>query len=180
MDKLWFFAKDGSTDRKGPIPENELRSLISAGQIGPADLVWTEGMPSWLPLRTLPQMLPGGAAAGPTPAAPGSPLPEGLHGWMVFVGIMSIFCGVLTILSCVGIIPGIFMLIAGSALVSAANALDRDAPVSPSLEIFFRKLKSFMLMSGVAYILGTVFTLVGLLAVFGLMAAGFGHFFKLP
>ncbi|MFH0954337.1 MAG: DUF5362 family protein [Verrucomicrobiota bacterium] len=171
MDKLWFYAKGGSTDRKGPIPEYELRSLISAEQLSAADLVWTDGMGSWVPVSTLPQLLsaaPAAAAARPTQ---GSPLPAGLLGWMTFVGVMNIVGGVFNCLGCVGIIVGVFMIISGAALLTAKGALERVGQVDPALDLFFLKLKTFMQMGGVATIIVIVLTVVVLLAYFSFFAA---------
>jgi len=43
--------------------------LIRSGEIGPRDLIWTEGMPSWKPLIELPE-LGAGAALPPAAASP--------------------------------------------------------------------------------------------------------------
>ena len=45
----WFYA-DGK-DRRGPVPENEFRTLISAGTVKPETLVWRQGMTQWVSLR---------------------------------------------------------------------------------------------------------------------------------
>lgn len=180
MDKLWFYAKGGSTDRKGPIPEYELRSLITAGQLSTADLVWTEGMGSWVPVSTLPQLLAGAPAAAGAAArtAQGSSLPAGLLGWMTFIGVMNIVGGVFNCLGCVGIIVGVFMIISGAALLTAKGALERVGQVDPALDLFFLKLKTFMQMGGVATIIVIVLTVVCLLAYFSFFAAMAGGLLK--
>jgi len=79
----WYYAKGGT--QFGPVEDSELKARISAGEVGPADLVWREGMGDWTPagqlaeLRTVPAAVPpvaGLPSAGPaspyqTPAAPG-------------------------------------------------------------------------------------------------------------
>ncbi len=72
----WYYS-DGR-NKFGPVPERELRDLVSAGEITPDHLVWTEGMKDWQPARDLrgvewpdqpppppatPQLIP---TAGPT------------------------------------------------------------------------------------------------------------------
>lgn len=46
MDKSWFYVKNGK-DKRGPIPESELRNLIESGQVLGSDLAWSEDMPDW-------------------------------------------------------------------------------------------------------------------------------------
>jgi uncharacterized RDD family membrane protein YckC len=41
----WYYARN--KERYGPVPEREVRALLDGGQLGPNDLVWTEGMPDW-------------------------------------------------------------------------------------------------------------------------------------
>ncbi|MGY8659191.1 MAG: DUF4339 domain-containing protein, partial [Verrucomicrobiales bacterium] len=49
----WFYGKEGQ--QYGPIDEATLRARISTGEVGPKDLVWTEGMAKWTPLQEVPQ-----------------------------------------------------------------------------------------------------------------------------
>ena len=44
MDQ-WFYAQQGQ--RQGPMSEEQLRGLASAGQLKPTDLVWKKGMAEW-------------------------------------------------------------------------------------------------------------------------------------
>ncbi|MEY3958163.1 MAG: hypothetical protein RJA37_766 [Verrucomicrobiota bacterium] len=46
---MWYYQQ--GTERKGPVDEATVRSLISSGVISIDTLVWTEGMPSWTPLQ---------------------------------------------------------------------------------------------------------------------------------
>ncbi len=122
-------------------------------------------------------MPPAAATAPPSPPwSPGPELPPGLLGWMTFVAIMTIISGVLSILSCFGIVNGILMLVAGIALLGAKGALagaqSFDAPVA----MFFGKFKTFLVALGVTYILGiVVFLLISLLwggAILAAIASG--------
>jgi hypothetical protein len=63
----WFHARDGR--QQGPVTEGEIRDLVDGGGLGPEDLVWCEGMPEWVPVRTLAQFTP-----RPDPAIPQPPL----------------------------------------------------------------------------------------------------------
>ncbi|MEY3458473.1 MAG: hypothetical protein RL215_1630 [Planctomycetota bacterium] len=56
----WFYAQDGS--RNGPVPESQLISVISSGQLMPTDLVWCDKFEAWTPLMQVPRLaaaLPG-------------------------------------------------------------------------------------------------------------------------
>jgi TM2 domain-containing membrane protein YozV len=62
---MWYYQQ--GAQRKGPVDEATARSLIANGTISIDTLVWTEGMPSWVPLQQT------SLAAGlpvPPPAAP--------------------------------------------------------------------------------------------------------------
>lgn len=56
----WFYGKEGQ--QYGPIDEATLRARISTGEVGPKDLIWTEGMAKWTPLHEVSQFSGGGAA----------------------------------------------------------------------------------------------------------------------
>jgi uncharacterized RDD family membrane protein YckC len=45
MAQEWFYARGGA--QQGPVDADTIRRLIAAGQFGPNDLVWREGMPQW-------------------------------------------------------------------------------------------------------------------------------------
>lgn len=44
---LWYYAKDGV--QMGPVPREELEAAIRSGVVNAQDLVWREGMPTWIP-----------------------------------------------------------------------------------------------------------------------------------
>ena len=48
----------------GPFEDAEILSSLAAGKRSPDDLAWREGMPAWVPLRTL---FPHAVNAGPPP-----------------------------------------------------------------------------------------------------------------
>jgi hypothetical protein len=79
MSVLWHYIQNGST--LGPIPEEQLRGLISTGVLQPSDHVWHDGLVAWTTIQATPEL----AALLPhdiPPAvrvAPGSPQPGGGH-----------------------------------------------------------------------------------------------------
>ena len=106
----------------GPVPEEELRRLASAGDLRPHDLVWTAGMPQWQPASRRPglsgatvppppsrRITRAGSRRSPTPArtSPARPrppgigddagmrmiLPVGRSGWAIAAG----YCGLLSL-----------------------------------------------------------------------------------
>lgn len=51
------------SQRLGPIPESELRTLIQTGEVTPATLVWTDGMQSWAAAGSIASLFGDTAAA---------------------------------------------------------------------------------------------------------------------
>ncbi len=47
----WYYAKAGK--RIGPLSTADLKQMASSGQLSPNDMVWKEGMASWIPLHQL-------------------------------------------------------------------------------------------------------------------------------
>ena len=80
METMWYYVKNG-TDKTGPVPESELLTLASSGQVLPTDLVWSEGMTDWLPLNSVPALTGQPQAPSPTrcsrPGLPGQKFPRG-------------------------------------------------------------------------------------------------------
>ena len=177
MDKLWYYTQRASQEKKGPVPEAEIRALIAGGQIRVTDLLWSEGMANWSPLSALPQLQPtaptfsGLPAASPMASHNQVPIPEGLGGWMTFMGVMTIIAGVFQCLNCIGAVVGIPTIIAGTALLAAKNSIATLSTVDSSLGVFFNKLLSFMKISGIVYIIGFVMVIVLLVLYFGVIAA---------
>jgi Domain of unknown function (DUF4190)/GYF domain 2 len=42
----WYFGENGH--QSGPVSESELGQIIASGRIGPATLMWREGLPGWM------------------------------------------------------------------------------------------------------------------------------------
>ena len=59
----------------GPVGLAEVRRAVLAGELGPDDAVWSDGMPDWLPARDVPALVPpprhrAGTAWADEPAPP--------------------------------------------------------------------------------------------------------------
>ncbi|MCI0455597.1 MAG: DUF4339 domain-containing protein [Gemmataceae bacterium] len=69
MADQWYYAKNGQ--QLGPVTRGTLQDLATSGQLAPADLVWTEGMPAWAPARHTPGLFP--AVSAPPQGHPSAP-----------------------------------------------------------------------------------------------------------
>jgi hypothetical protein len=177
VDKLWYYTQGPSQEKRGPVPEAEIKSLAADGQIHANDLLWTDGMANWAPLSALPQIQSSSpsTAAAPVISPEAMPcqmlVPEGLTSWMTFMAVMTIIMGVFQCLNCIGIVIGIPTIIAGAALLAAKNAIANVNTVDSSLGVFFNKLKSFMQLSGIVYIVSFIVMIVLVVLYFGVIAA---------
>lgn len=77
MDQ-WHYTAQGQSC--GPCSIAQLRALAAEGKLHPADLVWRNGMPAWVPAASVPELgltaVPAKAAAPAPPEAP-APRPAG-------------------------------------------------------------------------------------------------------
>ncbi|WP_050425213.1 DUF4339 domain-containing protein [Bradyrhizobium tropiciagri] len=70
-NRNWFYASEGQ--QKGPLPEAQLRDLITRGMVGADTLVWTEGMAGWQKAGEIPGLVPSAGAPPAFPQAGGPP-----------------------------------------------------------------------------------------------------------
>ena len=56
MERQWYYAVNGQ-ERKGPVPESELKQLLGAGQLPASTLVWSEGLAQWTPAQAVAGLL---------------------------------------------------------------------------------------------------------------------------
>jgi len=194
METMWHYVKNG-TEKLGPVPESELAAMASSGEINPTDLVWSEGMTDWQPYNAVPALGGGGGApvaaaaayagptafAGPAAAVGGYPVPAGLGGWLQFVGIIHILYGALT---CVGgvvsivtiVLPliyipmGILFIMIGAACLGARSALAGIVQVDAPTELFLAKIKKYMMLYGVLFIIGMVIMVLAIIAMIVMFA----------
>jgi uncharacterized RDD family membrane protein YckC len=87
MANQWFYARNNQ--QAGPITWEQLQQLAATGAVAGSDLIWTQGMSTWLPAATVPGLFAppaipaqGGAPyAMPYPAQAASPMPmQGPYG----------------------------------------------------------------------------------------------------
>ena len=155
----WYYVISKTRERSGPHDESFVRAKFIAGEIAPETLVWHDGLANWIPASQV-------FAALQTPSGTDGkvPLPDGLRGWMTFIGVMTILGALLPSVALVGL-P---MLLAGLSLLGARAALDRAPFVSPDLMPFFSKLRSFFCCWGWMYILSLFLVVLVLLAYSGI------------
>ncbi len=67
---IWYLAINGS--QYGPCDVNALSQMLSAGQINGDTLAWSTGMPSWQPMKLIPDL---SALFGPPPGTVPPPIP---------------------------------------------------------------------------------------------------------
>ena len=173
MEKNWYYSADGQ-EKKGPLPGSELLQLLASGQIPASTLVWCESMANWAPASSVAALQPPPAAAaasvpaGEAPVAAaasagGAPVPQGLTGWMTFVGVMHIIGGAFACLSCIGLIYGIPMIMGGAGLIGAKNLFNTLPAVDPALLPALEKQRSAFKMLGWSSIMMFVFTIIFLI-----------------
>ena len=82
MSELWYMARGGS--RTGPVPADEIESLIRSGSVDSDTYVFTSSIGSWTHARDVPRFARqlGGTAAD----APNIPAPPGIVGSLLGAG----------------------------------------------------------------------------------------------
>lgn len=154
----WYYVNPRTREKDGPHEEAFVRGKFIAGEIGPATLVWHDGLANWIPAREA-----FAALQSPSGSEGKVPLPDGLRGWMAFVGIVTILLAILPSV----ILIGIPMFLAGIAILHARAALNRAPFVSPDMIPFLLKLRTFFCCWGWAYILPVFALILFLLAYAG-------------
>lgn len=175
MEKNWYYSADGQ-EKKGPVPEHELKRLLAGNQIPASTLVWSEGLANWVTASNVAD-LQTSAAPVHTPlnvtAAVGAGnggVPAGLGGWMTFVAVMHIIGGVFACLSCFGLIYGIPMIMGGVALLGAKNLLLTMPSVDAYALPFLEKLRSAFKLTGWSYIIMMIATIIIMVVYIGVFA----------
>lgn len=145
MEKNWYYSADGQ-DKKGPLPESELKQLLAGGQVPAGTLVWSEGMANWAPASSIASLLqsvatPADKASVVALPATGVPVPTGLTSWMTFVAVMKMIHGILLCLTCIGAIAGVPKIISSMNFLNAKNMLATMPTVDPAMLPFLEKLR---------------------------------------
>ena len=133
----WYYARAGQ--QAGPVDLNTLKSLISAGQLSSADMVWRDGMPQWAPAGHIPDLFPNRAPEPPplpqAPLAYATPqprdlgddagirllIPVGRSAWAIASGYLGLFAVLL--------LPAPFALIVSIITPSYAGSGLRQFPI---------------------------------------------------
>lgn len=155
----WYYVNPKTREKCGPHDEAFVRGKFISGEIAPSSLVWHDGLANWIPSSEA-----FAALKSPAGAEGKVPLPDGLRGWMTFVGVMTFLSSFFPAL----MLYGLPMLLAGIAAIGARSALDRTPFISPDLVPFFTKLRTFFCCWGWMYILGLFLLVLLLLAYAGL------------
>jgi hypothetical protein len=121
-DQRWWYRKNNSDT--GPIDETTLQQMLASGNLGLDALVWTDGMPQWIPARQVPSLssIQGaswrqdGRRDPAWSAEQKSGLPANLYKaasmsrfWVVFIAV------VVFVYAGLAIVGGIFALIEGAS-----------------------------------------------------------------
>ena len=163
----WYYSRTDD-ERVGPVSEEEIRELRASGVLKPRTMLWREGMTQWSELRRTPTFNPSAKKASAQRLSSGSPVPDGLRGWMLLAAIIAILSGI-PALCFFGF--GIFPILAGLHLLAARRLLDDVHVVDSGCELFLKKLRGYFFMLG-------IFTLamVGLFIILSTFNTGFGSF----
>ena len=61
----WFYSHQGQ--QRGPVPLDELRAMLAAGQVTWSEMVWSAGMANWVPASQVAALRPVHATPGERP-----------------------------------------------------------------------------------------------------------------
>ena len=111
----WFYSV--GDQQFGPTPATEIRQLFAAGELSPNDMVWREGMESWIAIRDVPELRPRSANnAGLTGArTDGVSSTSGMAITSLVLGVVSL------VIPCIGIATGPLAVIFGGVSLSQVN-----------------------------------------------------------
>ncbi len=68
----WFYTQSGG-QQAGPVDEAQLKQMVAAGQLGPADMIWREGLANWQQVAATSEVA-GAMPVNPFPGQPGQPM----------------------------------------------------------------------------------------------------------
>ncbi len=89
----WHYAQSGI--QVGPVSFEELKSLIASGNVASSDLVWTDGMPNWIPANSVTGLLPRSRVVDGSNILKGDILRTVSEGrpWINFIALVTCFVG---------------------------------------------------------------------------------------
>src|SRR5271165_20745 len=71
MATEWYYRREG--EQNGPISPAQLKQLVASGELGPADLVWREGLSGWAPATKVKGLFADRPRPTPPPSGLSSP-----------------------------------------------------------------------------------------------------------
>ncbi len=71
MSTQWYYIQNGH--QFGPVPTEHLRNMLSTGVLGSSDLVWSEGLSTWMPGDQVVALVSAHATNPPSPMPPSIP-----------------------------------------------------------------------------------------------------------
>src|SRR6267142_4849120 len=100
---IWYYAI--AENKQGPFTLTQIQQLVAGGQLGPATLVWADHLTEWVPVSSLPCLMPRRPADD---AGLGLLLPTGPQsGFAIAAGYCGLFGLVFGLTAPLGIIFGI-------------------------------------------------------------------------
>ena len=123
----WHYSHDGT--QQGPVTEDEIKGMISAGSVKPSDLVWCDGMAGWEPVSSVAELMPAAntnelaAHAAPAAAASMSAYVEDstLSQAVVYSGFWRRVAASLIDSVILGVVGAILGIVLGVAMVSGGT-----------------------------------------------------------
>ena len=123
----WHYSHDGT--QQGPVTEDEIKGMISAGNVRPSDLVWCDGMAGWEPVSSVAELMPAAntnelaAHAAPVAAASMSAYVEDstLSQAVVYSGFWRRVAASLIDSVILGVVGAILGIVLGVAMVSGGT-----------------------------------------------------------
>jgi hypothetical protein len=73
--RVWYHTR-GGVQQPAPVDTETLRQLVLSGQVGAAEMVWTEGLPDWQPVSSVSDIAPAPQTPPAYPAAGEFPPPQ--------------------------------------------------------------------------------------------------------
>lgn len=180
----WYYSKNGN--QLGPISAEEIKSKLSTGEIGSADLVWKDGMADWVPASQVGELR--SLVSSPTLAtesSPGAPVstqspyspPISVQGSAVGPGgvVLTPTCGKATTAMTLGICGLVFALccplagiVLGILAIVFGNQAKQQIAVTPLWANDLGKAKNAVVMGWIAIPLAVVIGIASVVLQFGM------------
>lgn len=155
-----YLYKDNQ--QAGPFPIETLRERAAEGFLSRSDMAWYEGCPDWIELGRVPGMFP---SPPPLRAMPQPRLQEASDETIIrricdyegISGILWIALGIFQICTILGIIAGVWNIIAG---ISRRNAVELIAQRDPKIPLMYQGVAQLIVIGLINLFLGGVIGLI--------------------